>query len=213
VSAVPSHVRPRRRARAVLLTLLATLTLSLVATAVPANAASNTWWSSHSTGIDSSVDTPVVAAPPPTAAVAVAVKSTTNAAAKTSAVHLAARARIVRTTFAQRVLTEARKHYGAPYRWGATGPSRFDCSGFTGYVFRKVGKHLPRTSRSQYAHTIHVSHAHKRLGDLIFRYSSSGRIYHVGIYAGGGKMINATHTGDVVRTSSIGGRYRVGRVR
>ncbi len=121
--------------------------------------------------------------------------------------------RVVRRTLSQRVITEARKHYGTPYRWGATGPRSFDCSGFTGYVFRTVGVHLPRTSREQYSVTRHVSRSAKRVGDLIFTYSRGGRIHHVGIYAGASRMIAATHTGDVVRYERVRGRYKVGRVR
>ena len=134
-------------------------------------------------------------------------------AKKVRTISAAKRKAAARQVFARRLIAEAKKHYGKPYRWGATGPSSFDCSGFTGYVYRKLGKSLPRDSRSQYRATIHVSKSAKRVGDLIFRYSSSGRIYHVGIYAGGGKMINSTRTGDVVRKSTVKGRYKVGRVR
>jgi cell wall-associated NlpC family hydrolase len=121
--------------------------------------------------------------------------------------------RVVRQTLAQRVVTEARRHYGAPYRWGATGPRSFDCSGLTQYVFRKVGVRLPRTAASQYHAVRHVSRSSKRVGDLIFFATSSGYIHHVGIYVGGSRIIAATHTGDVVRTEPIRGRYMVGRVR
>ena len=118
------------------------------------------------------------------------------------------------TPFQQRLIAEAKSHAGKPYRWGATGPNRFDCSGYTGYVFAQVGKKLPRTSRDQYRVSQKISKANKRPGDLIFTYSSSGRIYHVGIYVGNGYMWASPKSGDVVRRQRIWtSMYRVGRVR
>ena len=112
-----------------------------------------------------------------------------------------------------RVVAEARKHKGKPYRYGATGPSRFDCSGYVQYVYKRVGKRLPRTSRAQYAATRRISKSSKRTGDLIF-IRTSGRITHVGIYAGGGKFWVAPRTGSHVKLQRIyTSSYSVGRVR
>jgi cell wall-associated NlpC family hydrolase len=114
--------------------------------------------------------------------------------------------------FADRVLHEAARHHGAPYQYGAAGPSTFDCSGFTMYVFGKFGIHLSHNAAAQYCEVRHISAAAKRPGDLIFFTGSSG-IYHVGIYVGGGQMWAATHSGDVVRYESIHeASYVVGRV-
>src|SRR4051794_3366849 len=114
--------------------------------------------------------------------------------------------------FAQRVLQEAASHKGAPYQYGAAGPNTFDCSGFTMYVFGRFGVHLSHNAASQYGQTRHISSSAKTPGDLIFFTGSSG-IYHVGIYAGGGQMWAATHSGDVVRYESIyAASYVVGRV-
>ena len=118
------------------------------------------------------------------------------------------------TPFAQRTITEAKRHAGKPYRWGADGPYRFDCSGYTKYVFGRLGKRLPHSSREQYRISQKVSKSNTRVGDLIFTYSRSGRIFHVGIYAGNGYMWAAPKTGDVVRRQRIWtSRYLVGRVR
>ncbi len=118
------------------------------------------------------------------------------------------------TPFAQRTIAEAKSHAGKPYRWGATGPRRFDCSGFTKYVFARMGKSIPRTSRDQYRASQKISKSNKRVGDLIFTYSGSGRIYHVGIYAGNGYMWASPKSGDVVRRQRIWtSKYVVGRVR
>ncbi len=116
------------------------------------------------------------------------------------------------TTYQANVLHEAARHKGAPYQWGAAGPYRFDCSGFTLYVFKRFGKRLPHSSARQYTVVRHVSKTSKRVGDLIFFKNSSGRITHVGIYAGYGRVWHAPHTGDVVKLSRIWtSRYVVGR--
>lgn len=112
----------------------------------------------------------------------------------------------------QRADTEARRHIGKPYSWGAAGPNRFDCSGFTMYVFARLGKRLPHNSRAQYDAVRHVSRSDKRIGDLIFS-KRNGRIGHVGIYAGGSDLWSPVQTGDRVRKQSFAGRdYVVGRV-
>jgi cell wall-associated NlpC family hydrolase len=91
---------------------------------------------------------------------------------------------------------EAYAKLGSPYQWAATGPSRFDCSGLTMWVWAKAGVSLPHSSRAQYASGNHVSRGDLQPGDLTF-YGSP--IHHVGIYIGGGRMISAPHTGDVVK--------------
>ncbi|MET7294661.1 C40 family peptidase [Streptomyces griseoloalbus] len=102
---------------------------------------------------------------------------------------------------------------GSPYQWGATGPHRFDCSGLTLYSFKKAGKKLPRTAAAQYNKTRHISAGNRRAGDLVFFHSGS-YVYHVGIYAGQGKIWHAPKTGDVVRLQKIWSRsVWYGRVR
>lgn len=74
---------------------------------------------------------------------------------------------------------------GAYYTYGGTGPKGFDCSGFTSYVFSKVGVSLPRTSSAQAGVVQRVSDPQP--GDLVFVYNGGGgSIGHVAIYAGGG---------------------------
>ena len=115
-------------------------------------------------------------------------------------------------SLADRVLAEARRHAGAPYSYGAAGPNRVDCSGFTMYVFGRFGISLPPSSSAQAAATTRIADAQKRPGDLIFTYRG-GTIGHVGIYAGGTQMWASVESGDVVRLQSFAGRtYSVGRV-
>ena len=111
-----------------------------------------------------------------------------------------------------RVVGEAARHLGAPYVFGATGPQAFDCSGFTRYVYARLGIALPRTAADQYAAVRHVAAADRRPGDLIFFRLGGGGIDHVGIYAGGDEIIVAPKTGDHVRYEAIWTSYQVGRV-
>jgi len=117
-------------------------------------------------------------------------------------------------TLGQRAVAEASHHRGAPYRWGAAGPRRFDCSGFTLYVYKRLGRSLPHSASAQYSRTRHISKSSKRPGDLVFMKSSSGRISHVGIYAGQGKWWVSPHSGSQVKLQTLySSRYVVGRVR
>ncbi|MGZ4441629.1 MAG: C40 family peptidase [Nocardioidaceae bacterium] len=119
-----------------------------------------------------------------------------------------------------RVVHVAASRKGAPYKWGAEGPRKFDCSGLTHWVYRRVGKHIPRVSRDQYRATRHIRRAHRRKGDLVFfhhrvRHGHRARsVYHVGIYAGHGMMWDAPHTGAHVRKERVWSRKAwYGRVR
>ncbi len=94
---------------------------------------------------------------------------------------------------------EAYNKLGSPYKWAASGPDRFDCSGLTMWVWGKAGVSLPHSSRAQYSSGRKVSKSELQPGDLTY-YGSP--IHHVGIYVGGGKMISAPQTGDVVKVQN-----------
>ena len=112
-----------------------------------------------------------------------------------------------------KVVKVAATRKGSPYGYGAMGPRRFDCSGLVKWSFARVGKNLPRTSSAQYRATRRISKSQRQLGDLVF-FVSGGRVYHVGIYAGGGKMWHAPKPGDRVKKASIWtSKVRYGRVR
>ena len=113
---------------------------------------------------------------------------------------------------ASNIIDEAARHAGKPYRYGATGPDSFDCSGFTGYVFRQFGIELPRTSGAQRAALPAVPKDQKQVGDLIFTHDGGGGVYHVAIYAGNGLIWHSPSSGDVVKLSPIfNDNYSVGR--
>ncbi|MFC5802899.1 C40 family peptidase [Streptomyces formicae] len=114
---------------------------------------------------------------------------------------------------ATKALKVAASKKGSPYRWGATGPNRFDCSGLTQYAFKRAGKRLPRTAQAQYNRTRHIPASRRKAGDLVF-FHWGGAVYHVGIYAGRGKMWHSPKTGSVVKLSKIWTKnVRYGRVR
>ena len=117
------------------------------------------------------------------------------------------------TSYQYRVLHEAASHKGQPYVYGAAGPTKFDCSGFTLWVFGRFGKRLPHNSAQQYGVVHHITKAYRQPGDLIFYRNSSGRIYHVGIYAGSNRIWHAPHSGTYVKLSAIStSHFSVGRI-
>jgi len=112
-----------------------------------------------------------------------------------------------------KVLAEAKSHTGALYKFAAAGPKRFDCSGFTMYVYKKAaGKSLPHKANSQQHYGKAVSQGAKQVGDLIvFRSGSYG--YHAGIYAGGGYWYDSPHSGARVgKHKMYGSNYVVRRL-
>lgn len=107
------------------------------------------------------------------------------------------------TTFRAKVLREAAKLKGTPYRYGGTTTRGFDCSGYTGYVYKKAGKKLPRTSRQQYSATKHISRAAAKPGDLVFFRNGGGGVYHVGIYAGSNMLWHSSKPGKPIAKAKI----------
>jgi cell wall-associated NlpC family hydrolase len=94
----------------------------------------------------------------------------------------------------------AAQQLGVPYKWGGTGPGGFDCSGLTQAAYRSAGVSLPRVAQAQFDAGPSVpSGSQVEPGDLLFYGASSVDVEHVGIYVGGGEIIDAPHTGAVVR--------------
>ena len=109
---------------------------------------------------------------------------------------------------AQAILNEAYAQLGKPYVYGATGSANFDCSGFTQYVYENAaGVDISRTTYSQINEGQAVSEDQLQPGDLVFPHAG-----HVGIYVGGGQMIHAPQTGDVVKVSPVYGFYAARRI-
>jgi cell wall-associated NlpC family hydrolase len=100
------------------------------------------------------------------------------------------------------VVAEAAKHRGKMYQFGAAGPYRFDCSGYTQYVFKRFGRSLPHSATQQGRLGVGVSKAAARPGDLLV-FGSPGRYYHAAIYAGNGAMWDASTSGQPVALRRI----------
>jgi len=94
-----------------------------------------------------------------------------------------------------KALAFARAQLGKPYRFGATGPNAYDCSGLTGAAWRAAGVSLSRTSQSQFHDGRPVAKSDLQPGDLVFFYSG---ISHVGLYAGNGMILHASRPGKPV---------------
>ena len=97
-------------------------------------------------------------------------------------------------------VSKALSKIGKPYRWGATGPNAFDCSGLVKWSFEKAGRALPRTSKAMSGVGVKVSKSSLQPGDLVFFYQP---ISHVGIYIGGGKIVHASSRKNPVKISDI----------
>ncbi|MEK6443368.1 C40 family peptidase [Pseudonocardia sp. T1-2H] len=182
-----SSLRPALALRTATVAVLTTATAALF-TLVPATAAT-----APAASATTAVTTPVTAPVRNVAnsSSAFASPAAAVAAAKTGASPAAARASAV-----QKALGKV----GAPYRWGASGPSAFDCSGLTSWAFKQAGISLPRTSRAQSRVGTPVSKANLQPGDLVFFYKP---VSHVAIYIGNGKVVHASRAGQPVKISNL----------
>ena len=108
------------------------------------------------------------------------------------------------------VVAIARQYLGVPYVWGGASPSGFDCSGLTMYCYAKLGIYLSHGATDQQRASHPVSLGSLQPGDLVF-FGDAAFSHHVGIYVGGGQMIDAPYTGTVVRYDSIAGAWIGGR--
>lgn len=99
----------------------------------------------------------------------------------------------------QTVAALAKRHVGAPYRWGGSSPSGFDCSGLVRYVYAQVGVSLPHNAAQQFRLGTPVTRDSLEPGDLVF----FDRLRHNGIYVGDGRFIHARQTGRGVNIARL----------
>jgi cell wall-associated NlpC family hydrolase len=130
---------------------------------------------------------------------------------------------------AQTAIDAAMAYRGTPYAWGGggtrgPGPGQdpdegvigFDCSSLTQYAYARAGITIPRNSRAQYASLPKVSSNDLHPGDLVFwatDVSEPGTIHHVAIWLGGDRMLEAPHSGSVVKISDMRWKGYAGAVR
>jgi cell wall-associated NlpC family hydrolase len=98
----------------------------------------------------------------------------------------------------------AMQYLGIPYLWGGASPNTgFDCSGLVMYVYAQLGISLPHFAGAQFGFGVPVPRDQLQPGDLVF----FDNLNHVGISLGGDEFVDAPHTGDVVKISTITGWY------
>lgn len=125
-----------------------------------------------------------------------------SAMAPNSAAQAAAARRAQIRHVRNEIVSVARKQVGDRYSAGAAGPNSFDCSGLTSYVYHYVtGKDLPHQSHSQFHVVQRIKVKDLQPGDLVFFFRY--RVHHVGIYIGGGRMVDAVGYGKGVRISPV----------
>lgn len=108
---------------------------------------------------------------------------------------------------AQRIVDYALQYEGYPYVWGAAGPSTFDCSGFTYYVYQQFGYTLHRSSCDQVKDGVAVSKANLQPGDLVLFSTNGSYVTHVGLYIADGKFIHASNATTGVIISDLDSQY------
>ncbi|RZU35935.1 transglycosylase-like protein with SLT domain [Streptomyces sp. BK022] len=97
------------------------------------------------------------------------------------------------------VIRVAMKYLGVKYVWGGSTPKGFDCSGLMQWSFKQIGVSLPRVASQQQKAGKPVKMGQERAGDLMF---VGNPAHHVVMCIGNGKLIEAPHTGSVVRIRS-----------
>lgn len=110
-------------------------------------------------------------------------------------------------TAADTAIAFARAQIGKPYRFGATGPDAYDCSGLVYSAYKSAGVSLGRTTYEQIFNGSEVTRDDLAPGDLLF--PDSG---HVQLYVGSNRVIEAPHTGAYVRETNVWGFWRARRV-
>lgn len=110
------------------------------------------------------------------------------------------------TARTQQAIQDAEDYLGTPYVYGGESTKGFDCSGLLQYVWAKNGVSIPRTTYDQFQTGTPVAKTNLQPGDAVFFTGSdpkNGLPGHVAMYIGGGKVIQAPHTGADVEVTNL----------
>ena len=112
------------------------------------------------------------------------------------------------TNWGDRLVSRAMQYLGTPYRYGGTSPSTgFDCSGFVYYLYGAVfGQRIPRMPHDMARQGTPVARGELKRGDLVF-FGYRGTFTHMGVYAGNGQFVHATHSGSPVMVTPLDSAY------
>jgi len=111
------------------------------------------------------------------------------------------------TSVGSEIVIRAISLLGAPYRFGSSGPTAFDCSGLVQFVHHELGIQVPRTAAEQYRAADPIRLDDIEPGDLLFFRISGKRISHVAIYAGSGRFVHAPQTGRPIELRTLDDGY------
>lgn len=111
---------------------------------------------------------------------------------------------------ADRAVHYAMAQLGKPYRWGAQGPSAYDCSGLTSEAWEHAGTPIPRTSQEQWRRLRRVPLKDLRPGDLVVYFPEAT---HVAMYVGDGNVVQAPRPGERIEVSPMASYPILGAVR
>ncbi|MGW3204706.1 NlpC/P60 family protein [Streptomyces sp. NPDC001135] len=109
-----------------------------------------------------------------------------------------------------RAVRYAMAQLGKPYRWGAQGPSAYDCSGLTSEAWSHAGTPIPRTSQEQWKRLRRIPLKDLRPGDLVIYFPEAT---HVAMYVGDGRVVQAPRPGGAVEVSPMASYPILGAVR
>jgi cell wall-associated NlpC family hydrolase len=116
------------------------------------------------------------------------------------------------STDVEEAISAAESQKGKPYAWGGTGPNSYDCSGLVQYAFERAGKELPRVAQDQVDSGTRVAYANAKRGDVLY-WTDGGHAYHVAIYLGGDRMIDAPNSGGEISERDVTRHNLAGAVR
>ena len=113
----------------------------------------------------------------------------------------------------EKAVSAAEAQKGKPYAWGGTGPDSFDCSGLVQHAYGEAGVGLPRIAQDQVNAGSRITYANAERGDLLYWTDGGGYAYHVAIYLGGDRMIDAPNSGGSIAERDVTRHNLAGAVR